>query len=325
MGKMLQFLPQWRALGRQYAPSAVDACGSRSNHVLFFRSANSSRRSAGGQHPRDAIPCRGPARHDRDEPVAGVRRGVAGLAGRRQCDRRRRHRGRGACRHRTQHERHRRRPAGDRLRRKNEEGLRSRFDRPLRIRRDAGRVCPARDHGYARPRRVDGRCPRRGRRLASTADAVRHHQPGEGDGARNQLRARRLPRCRADGRRVERQPQDAVQRSGNRRHLPAQRQADGTGRYLRQSATGANDGGDREGGARRVLQGLDRARDRQRHQAAQRAARHARLRRSQGRLGGADRRHLPRLRRARDAAEHAGATKYSRCRRARRGSSPSRC
>ena len=78
------------------------------------------------------------------------------------------------------------------------------------------------------------------------------------------------------------------------------------GRDLREPAAGAIARGDRQGRPRRVLQGIDRARDRRRHEIARRPARPARLRRSQGRLGRADLDQLPRLRRARDAAEHAG-------------------
>ena len=70
---------------------------------------------------------------------------------------------------------------------------------------------------------------------------------------------------------------------------------------------------DRQGRARRVLQGPDRARDRRRHEEARRPARRARLRRSQGRLGAI------RFRRT------TAATTSTRCRRTRRASSSSRC
>ena len=120
------------------------------------------------------------------------------------------------------------------------------------------------------------------------------------------VRARRLPRGRTDGRRVARQHEAVVQRSGDGGHVPSRRQADAARRHLLEPAPGADARRDREGRPRRVLQGLDRSRHRRRHQVTRRPARPARLRRSPGGLGGPDQRQLPRLRRARDAAEHAG-------------------
>ena len=87
--------------------------------------------------------------------------------------------------------------------------------------------------------------------------------------------------------------------------LPERRAAEAR-RDLRESAAGAIARDRSPGRPRCVLHGIDRARDRRRHEIAQRPARAARLRRSQGRLGRADLDELSRLRPARDAAEHAG-------------------
>ena len=128
---------------------------------------------------------------------------LEGAASRRQRDRRRSHRRGGARRDRAEHERHRRRPARARLRRQNEQGLRPRFDRPLRARRHAGRVCEARAHRNADSRPARRRRARRRRRLAPAADAIRHDRSRHRARAGDRLRARRLPRRRADGERVE--------------------------------------------------------------------------------------------------------------------------
>ena len=90
---------------------------------------------------------------------------------------------------RAEHERDRRRPARARLRRENQEGLRPRFDRPLRARRHAGRVREARPHRNAGQRPARRRRARRRRRLAPTADAIRHDRPRQRDRAGDRVRA----------------------------------------------------------------------------------------------------------------------------------------
>ena len=97
------------------------------------------------------------------------------------------------------------------------------------------------------------------------ADALRHDLARPGARAGHRLRARRLSRGRADGRRVERQRGALAARSGDRGDVPARRHAAGAGRDLREPAAGAQPRADRQGRPRRVLQGRDRARDRRRH------------------------------------------------------------
>ena len=109
---------------------------------------------------------------------------------------------------------------------KTEEGLRSRFNRPIGLRGNAGGVRQARPEGDAGQRPAHRRRARRGRRLAPVAHALRHHLAGQGHGAGHCPRARRLPGGRIDGQRVVEQREAAGARPGDGRHVPADGQAD---------------------------------------------------------------------------------------------------
>ena len=232
-------------------------------------------------------------RHGRYQPGPGDGRSDS-TCSRRQCHRCR-HRYRCRARpHGADVVRSRRRSVRHRLGQQDEEALRPQRQRPVAVQGDPRRLPQAGPQGDSRvrPAVVVGARPARMDEPASEVRQVaarRHPRPDD------RVRRGRLPRHRSDRRSVGQGQIEAVEDARRGPDVSAGRPSAPGRRRLQEPEPGSRLPGDRQGGSRRLLQGLDRRQDRRLLRQGRRPVRAEGLRRPHRDLGRSRQRDLPRL------------------------------